>query len=89
MDITIRVFLSSIMRFPNGNMQSNQYLAITTTAPLPISSTLHKPGLPSKLPRSAPFQVVPTLTEEHGGLKGRGYDQDIVENEVYYDGRYT
>jgi len=38
----------------------------------PISSTLHKPGLPSKFPRSAPFQVVPTFAEEHGGLKGRG-----------------
>merc|ERR1719474_1082122 len=33
----------------------------------PISSSLHEPGLPSKFPRSPPFQVVPTLAEEHGG----------------------
>ena len=48
----------------------------------PISPALHKPGLLTKFHRPLPFQVLPTLAEEHARLMWHGHDDGDEDHDV-------
>ena len=57
-------------------------IVVVSSINSPISPALHKPGLLTKFPRSSPFQVLPTLAEEHARLMWHGHDDGDEDHDV-------